>query len=237
VAPAGEAPPPPAATGRGSGGRRTALLVAIGLAIAAAVGLGAGGYALVSGGGHDNASGGTGTMEQTMEQTTGQMHTTTAMTTGMVMTETTPTGPPAQRLTAFVAGHPRWQCTAMPNAMGALSTKMCMVPQVPNKLAVSVYATKTALHDAYAHARSELGSPKTDTGACSATHWGGERMWSHGEGEMGGRAFCELKASPELSRLVWYSDLGTPTMYQADFGSLDHRQLFFWWVNFRHELF
>jgi hypothetical protein len=157
--------------------------------------------------------------------------------TGMVMTEPTPTGPPTHRLTAFVADHPRWNCSAMANKMGALGTKMCTIPAVPHHLAISVFATKAALHAAYAHARSELQSPGTDSGACSATDWAGERMWFHGEGEMGGRSFCLLKASPQLSRLVWYSDLGTPTLYQADFDSLEHRQLYFWWVNFRHELF
>ena len=223
----------PAGRRSGSSGRMPKFL-AVGLAIAAAIGLGAGGYALVNGGDDNKNTASTGTMHET----TAQMHTTTAATsTGMVMTESTPTGPPAMRLASFVAEHPSWQCSAMANAMGAAATKMCTLPAIPNNLAVSVYPTKAALHEAYAHARSELGSPRAESGACSATHWAGERMWSHGENERGGREFCLLKASPQLSRLVWYSDLGTPTLFQADFDSLDHRQLYFWWVNFRHDLF
>jgi serine/threonine protein kinase len=202
--------------------RRPWMPVLVAGAIVAAAALGAGAFALV----HDNGSGAAAGTE---------MGKTTPMTTSDMGMGTVDTNMPVtQRLTTFVGKQP-WTCESMSPMLGPVATQMCGT-HVPQQLYVSVFSSKAKLYSAYAKARDELGSPKTGSGDCGRSTWAGEGEWLHGEGEPGGRKFCLLKAAP-LSRIVWYSDLGTPTLYRADYKNLDHRTLYFWWVNFRHELF
>jgi serine/threonine protein kinase len=154
---------------------------------------------------------------------------------GMSM-EPTGKGPPGRRLTAFVGRQTAWQCASMQARYGATKTYDCAT-QVPEHLQVSVFGSKAGLDRAYATAlRSQRGLP-SGTGSCSRTAWHGETPWVHGIGEPGGRAFCYLDTQNGAAHLVWSSRLGTPTLYDATLRSLDHRRLYFWWANFRHELF
>jgi hypothetical protein len=152
---------------------------------------------------------------------------------GMTMTADTSKQPP-QRLAAFVAKHP-WSCQKAMAERGALAVDVCTT-HVPQHLTISVFGSKRLLYSAYARERRIDKSPATGSGSCSATSWGGEGVWDHGEGEPGGRKFCLLDEAAGRTRLVWYSDVGTPTLFRADYDSLDHRTLFFWWENTRHEL-
>ena len=144
---------------------------------------------------------------------------------------------PAQRLAAFVAGQKAWKCTE-PSAMsmGAAATEVCTT-ELLRRLTINVYSSASALTRAYNAERVALHAPQTGTGGCTATTFAGEQRWLHGEGEPGGRVFCFLTAASQSSRMVWMSMLGTPTLYDAQYASLDHRTLFFWWKNFSHEIF
>ena len=159
-------------------------------------------------------------------------------TTGSAMhMETTGKGPPDRRLAAFVAGQTSWDCNNAHAANGAMKTVECMT-QVPHRLQVSVFDSQSGLTRAYQDALRRQGRGLAPgTGRCSATSWHGEMEWVHGIGEPGGRAFCYLDVRAGASHLVWSSRLGTPTLYDATLESLDHRTLYFWWSNFRHELF
>ncbi len=108
---------------------------------------------------------------------------------------------------------------------------------MPERLTISVFPTEFALHRAYDMARMNDHAPAVGTGRCAAASWAGEQVWLHGENEPGGRVYCYLEAAAKRTRLVWESDLGTPTLYEAQYNSLDHRTLYFWWVNTRHRLF
>lgn len=242
-APTAAAPPPEqvptgASAGPPAGPRRQWRTVAL---IAACAGLaailGATGYALVSKTDHSSAAkGGTttaGMTETSMGSTSTAMGTSPSGGGGMTMTVDSKT-PPADRLRAFVAEHP-WHCRSMAPQFGAIATDMCDT-QVPQMLTISIFGSMRKLEAAYADARRRGSSPAVGSGGCSATTWAGEGKWFHGEGETGGRKFCLLKTSG-LSRIVWYSSLGTPTLFEADYRSLDHRTLYFWWKNTRHELF
>jgi tRNA A-37 threonylcarbamoyl transferase component Bud32 len=238
--------------GHGSGipAGRLRLVLIVGVLVLAAAALGAAGFALVGGDGNKHAGGatlGTSPTMTTAMSTAMSTATTTATSTAMSTGMTTQTGmtmtgpdtskPPAARLTAFIAEHPTWHCDSMDMPLfGALATKTCST-QVPQRLTISVYGSKAKLRQAYEQARHSLGSPPAASGRCSATSWAGEGVWFHGENEPGGRKFCRLLTSPTISRLVWYADLSTPTLFQADYASFDHRTLFFWWENTRHEPF
>jgi hypothetical protein len=140
------------------------------------------------------------------------------------------------RLGAFVASHDTWSCgDAMKAVMGASKSVVCRT-KVPEHLTISVFPSKTALHRAYDMTRMADHAPAAGTGRCAAASWAGESVWLHGEGEPGGRVYCFLQTAAGHTKLVWASDLGTPALFQAQYDSLDHRTLFFWWVNTRHEL-
>jgi serine/threonine protein kinase len=144
-------------------------------------------------------------------------------------------GTPAQRLTAFVAGQKAWTCSDAQPLHGAMKAETCST-HVPQHLTMSIFDTKAMLNDAYAAALKDQGGPRRGSGGCSATSWRGEGRWFHGEGEPGGRVFCYLDAKNGSSHIVWTSNLGIPTLYDAVYTSLDHRNLFYWWANVRHEL-
>jgi hypothetical protein len=165
--------------------------------------------------------------------TGGAMGSTGSMT-GMSMTAAS-AGSPTERLAAFVAGQKAWTCSTAQALHGAMKAETCST-KVPQHLTISVFDTKAMLNAAYAAALKAQGGPPRGTGRCSATSWRGEGPWFHGEGEPGGRVFCYLNAKNGSSHLVWTSSIGIPTLYDAVYTSLDHRDLFFWWANVRHEL-
>jgi serine/threonine protein kinase len=239
------APPTPPADANGSPGRpRWRGPALVGACVVAAAVLGAGGYALATRGDSKAAASTTttGKMTETTTMETSTASTSTAMemtttaptTTGMKMETVDTTRSAPERLSMFVADHP-WTCDTMSPKYGALATQMCKT-QVPQQLSISVFSSRMKLDMAYGAARRALGSPKADSGDCSAVSWAGEGKWFHGENELGGRKFCLLKSSG-LSRIVWTSVLGTPTLYEADYQNFNHRDLYFWWKNTRHELF
>jgi serine/threonine protein kinase len=155
--------------------------------------------------------------------------------TGMSMT-TTGKGTPEQRLAAFVTGEEAWTCSSARLVRGAMKTLACST-LVPEHLKISVFDSKQMLHAAYVAARGSQGGPPRGTGRCSSTSWRGEGVWLHGEGEPGGRYFCYLNSKNDTSHLVWTSTVGVPTLYDATHLSPNHRSLFYWWINVRHELF
>jgi hypothetical protein len=155
---------------------------------------------------------------------------------GMAMESTGGSGPPDRRLATFVAGQTAWQCSPVSALDGAMKTVLCAT-QVPQHLRISVFDSHAGLTRAYKRTFGAQDGLAAGSGSCSRTAWHGELQWVHGIGEPGGRAFCYLDAKNGTSHLVWISVLGTPTLYDATLDSLDHRTLFFWWVNFRHELF
>jgi hypothetical protein len=153
----------------------------------------------------------------------------------MSMTTAGKGGTPAQRLAAFVSGQKAWTCSVTQPLRGAMKSVACST-KVPERLRISVFDSKAMLNDAYGAELQSEGGPGRGTGRCSATSWRGEGIWLHGEGEPGGRYFCYLDVKDGASHLVWTSTLGIPTLYDAHYASADHRDLFFWWVNIRHEL-
>jgi len=82
----------------------------------------------------------------------------------------------------------------------------------------------------------ERASVPISNGGCRADSWRGEVEWFHGVGEPGGRAFCYLSEASQRSYLTWTSEAGAKILAVAQLDSLLHRNLFFWWVNVRHEI-
>jgi hypothetical protein len=246
-------PPPERATEPSPPRRRSSRRIPAWVALAAALALGGIGAAAAVLATRDSGSGGgthaaaathpatTATAEHGAEMSTNgaagaaMSAESTKHGAGMSM-EPTGKGPPERRLTAFVGSQTAWHCASMQARYGAKKTYDCAT-QVPEHLQVSVFGSKEDLDRAYATAlRSQRGLP-SGTGSCSRTAWHGETAWVHGIGEPGGRAFCYLDTGSGASHLVWSSRLGTPALYDATLRSLDHRKLYFWWANFRHELF
>jgi hypothetical protein len=216
-----------------------ALVVAgIGAAIAVLVSSGGGkaAGAAATGGGHTGpaAAGGMGT------ETGGAMAGGTAAThagsdTGMAM-HATEKGTPTRRLAEFISGQTTWQCTREPTPGRALAAVTCST-KVPQRLEIRIFRSTRALNAAYAGVLRREHAPPRNSGACRADSWGGEQKWFHGEGEPGGRVYCALDGAAASSRVIWTSTVGVPTLYNATYSSLDHRNLYFWWASVRHELF
>ena len=55
-------------------------------------------------------------------------------------------------------------------------------------------------------------------------------------GEPGGRALCYLSEGKEQSYVTWTSEAGAKILAVAELDSLQHRRLFYWWTNLRHDI-
>jgi hypothetical protein len=122
----------------------------------------------------------------------------------------------------------------MSNSREALA-RVVYRTDVADRLELTVFRSKRALLPTYAAQLERAGIPR-GSGACKAGAWRGELEWFHGVGERGGRAFCYLSEAKQQSYLTWTSEAGAPILGVARLDSLNHRRLFFWWANVRHEI-
>jgi class 3 adenylate cyclase len=141
---------------------------------------------------------------------------------------------PAQQLSRYVLDR-GWSCQRLTNhAIGALASIACRT-DVPDRLQLTLFRTKSDVERAY---KALLGQTRIrrGTGKCVADAWAGEAEWFHGMGEPGGRVFCYLAEGKGQSYVTWTSVAGAKILAVARLDSLQHRQLFFWWSNIKHDI-
>jgi hypothetical protein len=145
---------------------------------------------------------------------------------------------PAEQVLAYARGRP-WQCSAVsPDQPGAAASIFCHATlggNLPLVIRLTLFEEQRGLERAYeaALAQSEI---RRNTGQCGADSWGGERPWSHGLGEAGGRVFCRLDSARQETLLTWTSELGTKILGSVELQSLQHPELYRWWRTARHEI-
>lgn len=232
-APPAAAPPSPpaspAAPATPTGGRRR--IPALALVVAAVVLVGVAGAAagvlLTRGGGGAEAA-------MSTAMSTGAGHPAPVGTSAMSM-DTGDEGTPTQHLATMIAGQTTWRCVAAAAKNGAVRADVCST-KVPGRLTISVFDSPAMLTHAYDSELRRQHGPASGTGTCSDESWRGEGAWVHGVGEPGGRFFCYIDDKTADSHLVWTSTLGVKTLFDATYSSPDHRNLYFWWRNIRHDL-
>ena len=180
------------------------------------------------------ATQGAGTTSTTM----GEGGSSGSMTTGQTMT----TGarndvPPVEQLMSYATAK-KWTCSDLgaiqPGARAALacSTQSRTFPVV---FQMTLFRNERILRSAY-EAQLRQANLRQNSGDCTPNSWGGEVEWFHGIGEPGGRAFCQLDEADQRTYLTWTSEAGRKILVIAQLNGLQHRHLFFWWRNVRHDL-
>ena len=145
--------------------------------------------------------------------------------------------PPLEQLMSYATEN-KWTCSDLgaiqPGARAALacSTQSQTYPVV---FQMTLFRNERILRNAYA-AELRQANIRPNTGDCTPDAWGGEIEWFHGIGEPGGRAFCHLDEADQRAYLTWTSDAGKKILVVAQLNGLQHRRLFFWWRNVRHDL-
>jgi class 3 adenylate cyclase len=111
------------------------------------------------------------------------------------------------------------------------------IGRTPDLWEISSYRDGRELTAAYESELQRHPEIKRDSGACSATFWGGEREWFHGPGRPGGRLFCYWAGNDVV--IVWtHQRLNQPShvdvMVTAREGGSDHPGLTQWWRPVHH---
>jgi len=141
---------------------------------------------------------------------------------------------PVQRLNSYVRNR-SWTCKSAKSAsVGSLASLVCRT-DVPDRLQLTLFRSKRDLERAYSAQLQPTGISRS-SGGCAPDEWRGEAEWFHGEGEPGGRGFCYLSEAKQQSYLTWTSEAGAKMLAVAQLDSLQHRNLFFWWANVRHDI-
>jgi class 3 adenylate cyclase len=144
---------------------------------------------------------------------------------------------PSEQLMAYADAN-RWTCSNLDAIQpGVLAALACRTEYrtYPIVFQVTLFRNERMLRDAY---RAELGKTdiKPNTGTCTSNSWGGELEWFHAIGERGGRAFCHLDEPDQRAHVTWTSEAGKKILVVAQLNGLQHRHLFRWWRNVRHEI-
>jgi len=141
---------------------------------------------------------------------------------------------PKQRLVSYEQNR-SWTCQdTKSHSAGALASPVCRT-DVPDRLQLTLFRNERDLLRAY-NARLKRTAISPGSGDCRADAWRGELRWFHGLGEPGGRAFCYLSEAKQQSYVTWTSEAGAKILAVAQLDSLLHRNLFFWWINIRHDI-
>jgi class 3 adenylate cyclase len=161
-----------------------------------------------------------------------------SMTTDHTMTTGAPSNlPPAEQLMSYATAN-EWNCSDLgaiqPGARAALACSARSGTH-PVVFQMTLFRNERMLRSAYG-AELRQANIRPSTGDCTPDSWGGEVEWFHGIGESGGRAFCHLDEADQRTYLTWTSDAGKKILVVAQLDGLQHRQLFYWWRNVRHDL-
>ncbi|HYX88719.1 MAG TPA: hypothetical protein VE753_05075 [Gaiellaceae bacterium] len=141
---------------------------------------------------------------------------------------------PGEQLRSYAANRP-WTChSTRSSAAGSLASLVCRT-DVADRLRLTLFGSRRDLRRAYNAWLGRAGVPR-GSGDCSADTWRGEVEWYHGMGEPGGRALCYLSEGKEQSYVTWTSEAGAKILAVAELDSLQHRRLFYWWTNLRHDI-
>lgn len=172
----------------------------------------------------------------------GEMTTTTSGKTTQGAGMTMGTGasshlPPAQQLMSYATAH-HWSCSDLaavePGAQAALACHTTG-QAFPVVFEMTIFRSEKTMRRAYDDALQQS-TITPNTGSCRRDSWSGEVEWFHGVGEPGGRAFCHLDEAGQRAYVTWTSDAGRKLLVVAQLNGLQHRHLYSWWQNVRHDL-